>query len=342
MNSFFMPPEWALHDSTWLAWPYDTITFPNHRLKQVEIIFAELIYQLHHYEMIHLIVLDLRMKKQVELKLASRGIVLKKIIFHCLEYADVWIRDYGPTFLINKEKTQTAWIKWKYNAYGEKFPDLLKDNEVGYQLMDYLQPPQIEPDIIVEGGAIEVNGKGDVLTTKECLLNNNRNPQFTQLQIESRLKNYLGASQIIWLNQGLINDHTDGHIDEIARFFNPYTIAYAYDKNFKNPNFERLHENFTILKQAQCQTGKPFNLIPLPLPKLTYDTGELAPASYLNFYMANQIILVPQFGDPNDEEALNIIRSACPKHHVIGVDSQHLIYGGGSLHCITQQQPQIL
>jgi len=330
-QGFFMPAEWEPHKATWLAWPYDTTSFPD-RVEKVEQVFASIIYHLHKTELIELLVLDKAMQNRALALLKQYHIDLNRIIFHVIDYADVWLRDYGPIFLINKEH-KLAWSKWHYNAYGEKFPELLKDDKVPYQIQNYINLPNFQVDMVLEGGAIEVNGQGHLLTTEECLLNPNRNPNLTKQQIEQNLQQYLGVKKIIWLNQGLINDHTDGHIDQIARFVNHDTIAVAYENDQNDPNFAILDNNYRILQ------NNPFNLIKSPMPKMYYADGSRAPSSYTNFYIANELVLVPQFNYHQDKEALDIIQSLFPERKAIGIDCTDLIYGGGAVHCITQQQP---
>lgn len=331
-KNFFMPAEWEEHKSTWLAWPHDPITFPD-RVEKVEKIFTAIIYHLHQNELINLLVLHDEMQHKVIKVLSAHSINLDKIIFHQIDYADVWIRDYGSTFVNN------AWIKWRYNAYGNKFPDLLKDDQVFLHLKNQIKSPMLEAKIFMEGGAIEVNGEGVLLTTEECLLNPNRNPKLNKQQTEDYLKKYLGVNRIIWLKQGIVNDHTDGHIDEIARFVNADTIVCAYEDDPDDPNFKILDTNWRTLQQATDQNGKSFNLIKLPMPKMLYDNDEQAPASYANFYIANKVILMPMFNHKNDLIAKKVIQSLFPIHTVVDIDCTDLIYGGGTIHCITQQEP---
>lgn len=362
INDFFMLAEWAPHRATWLAWPYDEITFPE-RVAKVEKIFATIIYYLHQVELVELLVLDQEMQRRATSVLKEQHVAVEKIRFHIVDYADVWMRDYGPTFLARKddgggqrcaEATAAAWTKWQYNAYGAKFPDLLRDNYVPYQIQDDISLPFFEAGFIMEGGAIDVNGKGTVLTTCECLLNENRNRHMSKEQIEEGLKKYLGASNIIWLDKGIINDHTDGHVDEVARFVDERTIVCAYAGDnaegmngvvdssnnavTDDPNFALLDDNWRTLLAARDQDGRPFNLIKLPLPQMNYADGEMAPVSYTNFYIANEVVLVPQFQHVNDAVALQILQKLFPARRAIGIDCTDLIYGGGAIHCITQQQ----
>jgi agmatine deiminase len=329
-QGFFLPAEWEQHKATWLAWPYDTTSFPD-RVAKVEQVYASIIYYLHKTERIELLILDKAMQNRTLSLLKQYHIDLNKVIFHIIDYADVWTRDYGPIFLINKEH-KSAWTKWQYNAYGKKFPELLKDDKVAYQLQDYINLPNFQIDMVLEGGAIETNGQGLLLTTEQCLLNPNRN-NLIKSEIEQNFRQYLGIKEIIWLKQGVINDHTDGHIDQIARFVNQDTVAVAYEDDKKDPNFAILDANYRILQNYH------FNLIKLPMPKMHYEDGSRAPVSYTNFYIANELVLVPQFKDQQGKVALDIIQSLFPERKAIGIDCTDLIYGGGAVHCITREQP---
>jgi len=336
-QGFVMPAEWETHQATWLTWPYDINSFPD-RIAKVEQVFAKIIYHLHQHEFIELLLCNKKIKQRALILLKQYHIDFTKINLHIVDYTDVWIRDYGPIFLI-KNNNKLAWVKWQYNAYGKKFPELLKDNNVTYQLNNYIQKNRFEPDMILEGGSIEVNGQGTLITTEECLLNSNRNYHFSKEQTENYLKDYLGVTKIIWLEKGIVNDHTDGHVDEIARFVNHNTIAVAYENNKNDPNFEILNNNLHILQNTSNLDGNPFNLVKLPMPNMTYDNGEKAPVSYTNFYIANGLVLVPQFNHKYDKLAIDIIQTLFPERKIIGIDCTDLIYGGGALHCITQQQP---
>lgn len=339
IQDYYMPAEWEKHEATWIAWPYDdVISFPN-RVKKVEKIFSIIIYYLHQYERVELLILNREMEKRAIRILKQSDVDVNKIVFHIVDYADVWVRDYGPTFLVNKNNKNSAWVKWTYNAYGEKYKEIMKDNEVPYQIKDYIGLSMFESGMIMEGGSIDVNGKGSLLAIEECLLNVNRNPQMSKQQIESKLKEYLGIKNFIWLKKGLIGDDTDGHVDQVARFIDENTIVIAYEENKENPNFEILDNNLSIIQNSTDQDGNPFNIIKLPMPQMNYDNGEKAPVSYANFYIANKLILVPQFKHKNDKLALNILQKIFPAHKAIGIDCEDVIYGGGTIHCITQQQP---
>lgn len=317
---FRMGAEWENHEAVWLAWPYDTITFGSlnekeekintERLGIVENIFREIIKALTDSE---------------EVRLLKRDDV---------DYADVWTRDYLPTFVKNKENKNVA-IKWIYNAYGEKFAGLLKDNDVWAFVNKKLNIETVETGVVLESGAIESNGSGVLITTEECMSSRNLSREESELIF---LK-YLGISKVIWLKKGLVNDHTDGHIDELARFVSPSKILCAFENDEKEENYERLVENFNILENAVDQNGNKFEIVKLPMPHMKYSNGKKAPASYTNFYISNKVVLAPTFKDSNDDKALQIIQSCFPERKVIPIDCSELIYGGGALHCITQQVP---
>ena len=338
---YYMPDEWEKHSAVWLAWPYGNITFPN-ILNEIENTYCEIIKKLEDSERINLIVLNEAEKERISKHLTKYGVDKNNITFYIVPtYADVWIRDYAPITLFNKEKKELAFVKWNYNAYGKGndpfFTDLLKDNNIFFNILDKSKHKIFIPEIVLEGGAIEVNGKGTLMTTEQCLLNPNRNPDLDRSRTEIYLKAYLGVENIIWLKEGLVNDHTDGHIDEVARFVNSNTIVCAYEKNKKDPNYQILKDNYKTLKKAKDEKGKNFKIVKLPMPHMNYENDEKAPASYANFYIGNSVILMSIFNDPNDKKAMKIIQKLFNKHKVVGIDSSKLIIGGGAIHCITMQ-----
>lgn len=341
ISSYRMPGEWERHKATWLAWPYGEQSFEG-CIPQVEQTYTRIIAALSPHETVR-IILRGEQKEEVASKLSSAGIDLKTIDFLEADYTDVWARDWGPSFAeVDRKK---GFIKWTYNAYGNKFEELLKDNTVVDQVPYLRDFVRVDAGLVLEGGAIEPNGVGVVLTSEETLLNLSRNPGMSRGQIEAAVGPLIGASRWVWLKRGLINDHTDGHIDEIARFTSLDTIVYAWEEK-GGPNHEILADNLATLQKAVDQGGKPFRLVPLPIPSMTFSDGEPAPTSYCNFYIANNVVLVPQFNHPNDAQAMDILRSVFPDRHPIGVDSTYLLFGGGSpdqggggIHCITQQEP---
>jgi agmatine deiminase len=342
---YFMPAEWEKHDGTWLAWPHDPVTFPN-RVKKVELVYLQIISALHKNDDVNLFVRDQTAKKRVTELLEQKGINLKKINMFVWDYADVWFRDYGPIFLVNKEKNQTAFVHWIFNAWGGKYDDLKKDTQVPSIISNSLQLSSFKPGIVMEGGAVEVNGEGTVLTTEQCLLNGNRNPHLSKDDIERYLRNYFGATNVIWLKGGVAGDDTDGHIDNLARFANPRTILCAYEEDERDENHEVLKKNYEVLLNSVDQDGKKFKVVKIPMPPAvrTSVRGKKTrlPASYLNFYVANKVVLVPSYKHKNDRLAQRIIQNVFPSRKIVGIDCRDLIYGMGALHCVMQQQPALV
>lgn len=346
---FHLPAEWEEHSAVWLAWPHDVISFGSlnepegrtdeGRLVRVEQKFIKIIKAIHESEPVELLVREGLMQQRTSALMQKAGVDISKITFHLTDYADVWIRDYGPLFISNPKTHEQAWIKWTYNAYGEKFETLIKDNEVFFKLRGDIDKRMFEPELIMESGAIEGNGKGIILTTEQCLLK--RNPKLNKTNYEKYFTGFLGTDKTIWLKQGLTNDHTDGHIDEIARFTSADTILCAYEEDETGPNFKILDENYQILKKATDQDGKPFKLVKLPMPHKKYNDGNKIPASYCNFYIGNTVVLAAVFNDPNDKDALKIIAACFPDRKVIPIDCSDIIHGGGAVHCMTQQVPSI-
>lgn len=332
---FRMPAEWVPHRAIWLAWPHDTTTFPD--IPAAEKTFVEIIFAIHGSEQVELLVLDQRMQKHVAELLKAKQVDLNKVTFHQRDYADVWFRDYGPSFLI--KEGELAMTNWDYNAYG-KFPDLLKDDLIPDWMNTFLKLPNFKPGIVMEGGSFEVNGQGTVITTEQCLLNKNRNPKLTKLEIESYLKDYLGAEQVIWLKNGIENDHTDGHSDDLVRFVRANTILCAQEENPAKVNHAILKENWEILESARDLDGKPFKLVSIPMPEQYDKDGQSLAVSYANFYIGNKVVLMPTFAHKHDQEAQGILQSLFPERKVIGIDCRDLIYGGGTIHCVSQQEPE--
>jgi len=338
---FYLPAEWEKHSAVWLAWPYDTTTFPD-IIPEIEKKYCEIIKSLEGSEIVNLIVLETE-KNRIEKMLIDFGVDISLVVFFVQDYADVWTRDYTPITLFNKEKNKKAFVKWNYDAYGKShdsyFVDLLKDDNVFDKIILNKSDNKIfKAGVVLEGGAIEFNGNGVIMTTEQCLLES-RNTGLTREENEKYLKDYLGAENIIWLKKGLVNDHTDGHIDEIARFVAPNTIVCAYEEDQNDPNYTILDNNFKTLQESSDKDGNKFNIIKLPMPHMNYDDGEKAPVSYANFYIGNSVVLMSVFNDQNDQAAISIIQSIFKDRKVIGIDCSKIIYGGGAIHCMTMQQP---
>ncbi|HBX64762.1 MAG TPA: agmatine deiminase [Balneolaceae bacterium] len=291
-----MPPEWSRHAATQLHWPSNRETWPGERLERVEEVYCRIIEELHFFEPIHLFVESLEIRNRVMQKLSLKAVDLDRIIIHQRKINDVWARDCGPIFV--KTEEGFAITDWGYNAWGEKYPPWEDDNSLPQYIANKFSIDRIVPEMILEGGSIDVNGDGALLTTESVLLNENRNPNLSKEEIEKRLQRYLGVEQIIWLKRGLAGDDTDGHIDDITRFLNKDTVMTMVCDDENDVNFDSLQENLEILRSVTLKNGKPLNIETLPLPQTkiegtTVDGSEYVPASYANFYIANGVVLVP-------------------------------------------------
>ncbi len=342
LQGFQMPAEWLPHEATWLAWPQNADTWPGKRLAKVEEIFLQMLEALLPNEKVHLLVQSETDGQKISSRLQKMGIGIKNLIPHPVPTADVWIRDYGPTFILTQEGKK-AWCKWIFNAWGKKYEALLKDNEIfssdAKKAASLIPFPCFAAEIILEGGAVEVNGEGTCLVTEQCLLNPNRNPGLTRADIEGHLKNFLGVSEILWLGRGIAGDDTDGHIDDIARFVNPDTLVMAFEENTLDENHEILKANWEHLARQENLKGKKWNLIKLPMPKPLMEEGVRLPASYANFYLANEVVILPVFKDLYDERAIKVLQEVFPRREIIPIDCRDLVYGLGAIHCVTQQEP---
>lgn len=346
MNSSFpsqlgyrMPAEWEKHAATWLAWPHNPETWSD--LKSIESIYVDFVEILSQGETIHLLVQDETEKSKASRLFSKRHIDLSKVTFHEINTCDAWIRDYGPNFIVKEEKGKRALAvnRWIFNAWGSKYEEHLQDDEAAKQILNWLKLPIFETNFILEGGSIDSNGNGIILTTAQCLLNQNRNKHLSKEKIEMYLKKYLSAKEIIWLSSGIEGDDTDGHVDDIARFVNINTILTIVEENRRDPNYKLLQENLKILKQTRIEKNK-LNIVELPMPRKIESSFGRLPASYANFYIANQAVLVPIFGDPNDSIALKIIENCFCDRKVIGIRCEKLVEGLGGIHCLTHEEPQ--
>lgn len=340
---FRMPAEWDRHEATWLSWPQNPITWPEH-LPRVEETYAQMVKHLASGEIVNILVQNAKHEKHVSSLLKKHQVNLSQVLFFLIPTADSWIRDYGPIFITRRDSRvqERAFVNWIYNAWGDKYDDLKADNDVPLRLLSFLQMNYFEPGIVLEGGSIEVNGEGLLLTTEQCLLNKNRNPHLKREEIERYLRDYLGVEKIIWLKEGIVGDDTDGHIDDIARFVNPTTVVCAVEEDKTDENYTFLRRNFEILKEQKMLNGKKLNVVALPMPGRVEDEEGRLPASYANFYIGNDAVLVPVYGHDNDQKALDILKPFFPGRKVVGIPSKELVEGLGSIHCVTQQQPALL
>jgi agmatine deiminase len=340
---YYMPAEWQRHIATWLTWPKDPLTWPD-RVPQVEEIYLQMMAALAPNEIVNLLIDDDATEQSVRLRCKFPG--AENVRFVQIETVDSWIRDYGPNFLVNA-RGELAYNDWIFNAWGNKYEELKKDSSIPARLESILRVPRFEPGLVMEGGSIEVNGAGCVLTTEQCLLNPNRNPDLNQAQIEQYLKDYLGVEKVLWLKEGIVGDDTDGHIDDIARFVSPSCIVCAVEEDPADKNYELLDDNLRRLEAMSDAHGDNFEIVPLPMPGVVAGSSEAGernlerlPASYANFYIANQVVLVPIFGHANDKRALQTLQSVFPDRSVVGIDCEPLVWGMGTIHCVTQQQPK--
>jgi agmatine deiminase len=335
---FSMPAEWAKHDSTWLSWPKNPLTFPPDILSRVELAYVEMVEALARGERVDLLVDDQRAEDHVRSMLSPRN-----VSFHRTKSADVWMRDYGPIFVRRKDgrRATVAATKWKFNAWGKKYDDLLMDNLTGLEVARSTGLRIFETGVVLEGGSIDVNGRGTLLTTEQCLLNKNRNPHLGKAQIEHLLHEYLGATDVVWLKKGVSGDDTDGHVDDIARFVDEKTVVCMTEEGTGDVNHAVLKQNQALLSRFKDDQGRRLEVVPVAMPReVKGDDGGRLPASYANFYVGNSAVLVPVFGDARrDGAALETLSEFFKGRAVVSVDCRDLVYGFGSIHCVTQQQP---
>ncbi len=334
-----MPPEWHPHQSTWLVWPKNSTTWP-HRVSRVEETYLSLLELLTPNERVDLLVDNAETEASIRERLPAQ-VSAERMAFHHIRTTDSWIRDYGPNFLVRSAggRIEPAFNHWRFNAWGGKYEDLQEDADIPKRLETILEIPRFEPALVLEGGSVDVNGAGIGLSTRQCLLNPNRNPSRSESEVSRYLKDYLGIGRIVWLPGGIAGDDTDGHVDNLARFVDPRTIVCALEQDPADENHGALEENHQRLKEARDERGNPFEIVPLPMPlPIEGDQGRL-PASYANFYIANEQVLLPTFGTQRDAQATDVLQGLFPDRRVSGVDSRDLIWGRGALHCLTLQQP---
>jgi len=348
LSNFRMPAEWEKQESTLIAWPHNKNDWPG-RFENIPDVFAQIISQISKVQKVKILIQHNLVKKNIHPLLRKYKAKLKNIIFITIKTDRVWTRDSGPIYVVNKNKK--ILLDWKFNAWA-KYKNYKYDNAINKKLNKIKNLELIKPkfkiqkkfkDIVLEGGSIDVNGKGTIITTKECLLSKvqQRNPGLKKKDIESIFNKYLGAKNTIWLNKGIAGDDTHGHIDDIARFVDTNKIFLAYEYNKKDKNFKPLDENYKILNISKDQNGKKITIIKLPMPKPIFIEKTRVPASYLNFYIANKVVLVPMFKDKNDKKVLKIFKRNFRNRKIIPIDCLDLIWGFGAIHCMTQQEPAL-
>ena len=332
-----MPAEWEPHAGTWLTWPRrEGISFPD-LYDRIPPILAAMVRALAEDEGVFINVWDATMEAEVRSVLTQHDALNDRVEFHHHPAYEPWCRDHGPVFVVNT--SQRAVLNWGYNAWGEKYPPYDLDNAVPEHIASVRGLPCFTPDMILEGGSIEVNGQGTLITTESCLLNPNRNPALDRAAIEQRLSDYLGVRKVLWLGEGIAGDDTDGHVDDLTRFVDAQTVVTAVEPDSQHPNHPPLQVNLQRLQAMCTQDGNSLRVIELPMPEPVLDQGERLPASYANFYIGNRTVLMPAFGQSRDADAQAILQQCFPSRRVLPLDSTNLIRGLGSFHCLTQQEP---
>ena len=366
---FYMPAEWRAHEATWLSWPKDPETWPD-RVPQVEKIYLQMMAALAPDETVNLLVDDEETEHSVRARCTFAE--AENVRFTRIRTVDSWIRDYGPNFLVSDKMShklqfvgkasgassakasdklqfvghQIAFNDWIFNAWGNKYEELKGDDSIPRRLESLFRVPRFEPGIVMEGGSVEVNGAGCVLTTEQCLLNPNRNPELSRTDIEQYLKDYLGVAKVLWLGEGIVGDDTDGHIDDIARFVAEDVIVCAVEEDPQDANYKLLQDNLKRLQKMADAHGRAFEIVTLPMPGVVGGAStdrrnlDRLPASYANFYIANNVVLAPVFGHANDARALETLERVFPDRRVVGINCEPLVWGMGTIHCVTQQQPK--
>ena len=339
---YYFPAEFAPHSATWLSWPHKEASWPG-KIHTIFPYYCQFIKELTQSEKVCINVNDEAMKSFAIGHLVKAEIDLSKIEFFFHPTNDAWCRDHGPAFLINPDapKNKKVIVDWNYNAWGNKYPPYDLDDVIPTLIGKHYDIPVYYPEIVMEGGSVEFNGKGTILTSTACLLNANRNPHLNQQQIEKYLCDYYGAEQILWVNDGIVGDDTDGHIDDTVRFTNEDTVITVVEENKHDENYKLLQNNLQQLKKMRLLNGKQLNIVELPMPDAVIYDEQRLPASYANFYIANHAVIVPLFNSAKDDKALHIIQSCFPQRKVVGIDSTEIIWGLGSFHCMSQQEPLV-
>lgn len=339
--NYRFPAEWEKHRATWLSWPHKEESWPG-KINTIYPIYAQFIKELTKGELVCINVNNEKMKLQATTHLEKQDVDLSKVQFYIHPTNDAWCRDHGPAFLVNPNaEHKKVIIDWNYNAWGNKYPPFDLDDVIPTKIGKVLDIPVYNPGIVMEGGSVDFNGNGTVLTTTACLLNKNRNPLLTQKQIEEYLINYYCVNNILWLHDGIVGDDTDGHIDDITRFVNNNTVVTVVEHNKKDDNYSLLKENAEALDKMTLENGKSMSVVELPMPSSVIYDGQRLPASYANFYIGNTSVIVPTYRDKNDDKALSILQEHFTDRKVIGLDSTDIIWGLGSFHCLSQQEPEV-
>ena len=339
---YYFPAEFAKHDAMWLSWPHKEASWPG-KLDSIFPSYVEFIKVVSLTERVCINVVDTSMQAFATKLIQAAGVDMSRLQFFLHPTNDAWCRDHGPSFLIrNNTDAPKAIVDWNINAWGGKYPPYDLDDIIPTLIAKEMSLPLFYPNIIMEGGSVDFNGAGTVLTSKCCLLNPNRNPHLNQAQIEKFLCDYYGVSQVLWVSEGIVGDDTDGHIDDTVRFVNEDTVVTVVEANKQSENYELLQQNLKELKQMRLQDGKQLNIIELPMPADVIYEDQMLPASYANFYISNGHVVVPTYKCAQDDIAMQIIQTCFPTREVVGIDSSDIIWGLGSFHCLSQQEPSAI
>jgi agmatine deiminase len=339
-EGYAMPAEWEPHEATWISWPHpDGSSFPGAGAYQrVLPAFAKMVTALAESEIVRINVKDTEQEKLVRSLL--KGAPPERIEFYHILTDEPWCRDHGPIFLTRKDAPKLAAVDFGFNAWGYKLSPFENDDAAATFIGEKLGIPVFDHgEFILEGGSVDVNGKGTVLTTESCLLNVNRNPDLSRTQIEQQLQDYLGVKQILWLGDGIEGDDTDGHVDDITRFVSEDTVVTVVEEDEDDPNYEPLQANLHRLLEMKLLGDNPLHVLKLPMPSRIAREGQRLPASYANFYIGNSVVLMPAYQDTNDAWAIAVLKEVFPTRKVVPIDCRELIWGLGAFHCLTQQQP---
>ena len=339
-KGYAMPAEWEPHEATWISWPHaDGSSFPG-AYERVLPAFVNMVRALVESETVCINVKDQAQEKRVRALL--NDVPADRVRFFPITTNEPWCRDHGPVFLKRKEKPQLAAVDFGFNAWGFKLSPFEDDDAAATHMAGHHGLPVFDcGDFVLEGGSIDVNGHGAVLTTESCLLNPNRNPKLSREKIEQKLRDYLGVSQVLWLGDGIEGDDTDGHVDDITRFVSRDSVVTVIEEAEEDPNYEPLQVNFDRLRTMQLSDGSPLRIIKLPMPSRIARDGQRLPASYANFYIANSVVLMPAYHDSNDAWAASVLKEVFPTRKIVPIDCRELIWGLGAFHCLTQQQPAV-
>jgi agmatine deiminase len=335
------PAEWEKHSATWLSYPHNEASWPG-KIHTIFPYYHEFIRHLAKGERVNINVTGNEMRNTVAKALELADVNMANITLHLFPTNDAWCRDHGPAFVVNPAaRYPKAIVNWNYNGWGGKYPADL-DTTIPARIGEKLGLPVFRPGIVMEGGSVDFNGNGTLITTASCLLHPNRNPGLSRSQIEKYLTDYYGVEQVLWLGNGIEGDDTDGHVDDLTRFVNENTVVSVIEHNKSDANYNPLKENLKTLSSFRLLNGNQLNIIELPMPEPLYYNDQRLPVSYANFYIANAGVMVPTFNCRQDQVALDILSSCFKDRPVIGIDSVEIIWGLGSWHCLSQQEPEVI